>query len=610
MKKQIAWLMVSCFMVVALVLASCAPATPPEEEPAAPTEEKPTTPATEKPTTPVTEKPTTPATEKEMVRDALGNLVEKPQYGGVFRLGYATDPTYFDDTFGHPIYATTLMMTNEALMQGDWAKGPAGTGEASWLFFIIPPKNLQAGCLAEDWELRDDQTIVYHIRKGVHFHNKPPTNGREMTAEDVVFSLKRLWEVKTSIFLGNPYIESITAPDKWTVVVKAQPGKLGVIYRYATWYAHIVPHEVIEKYGNINQWENSCGTGPFILTDYVAGSSATFIKNPGYWGKDPLHPDNQIPYIDGLKFLIIPDVSTRMAALRTSKLDWLPSVSWEDAASVETTNPELNWKEYPSGGSTGICWLVNKPELPFYDKRVRRALHMAVDLQAIAKDFYGGHADTLNYPCIPIAEFKNYLPPLEQLPESVQELFSYQPEKAKSLLAEAGYPNGFKTSIVCWKDQVDLLSIVQANWANVGVTLDIQVKEYATYLSMGAYRSYDIFAAGLSCVVPDQYAFMRVGNVNNHSMVNDPTIEKAYADVTANYFDEDKRSQIMRESFPYFLDQAYLLQLPGPYVTTFWQPWVKNYHGEIYVGVWGAQYNFVNWLWLDEDLKQKVTGAE
>ena len=93
-------------------------------------------------------------------------------------------------------------------------------------------------------------------------------------------------------------------------------------------------------------------------------------------------------------------------------------------------------------------------------------------------------------------------------------------------------------------------------------------------------------------------------------MVNDPVLEEAYAKVTEYYFDEAKRSQVMRESFSHLLDQAYILQLPGPYITTFWQPWVKNYHGEIYVGVWGAQYNFVNWLWLDLDSKQKLTGAE
>jgi len=525
--------------------------------------------------------------------------VEKPKYGGEFKIGYPFAPRYFDDTFGHPIYATTMMHTNETLMQGDWARGPAGTGEASWLQYIIPPKELQAGCVAENWEITDDQTIVYHIRKGVLFHNKPPTNGREMTADDVVFSLKRLWEVKTSIFPQNPYVESITAPDKWTVVVKTSPGKLGVIYRYATWYGHIVPREVVEKYGNINDWENSCGTGPFILTHYESESAATFKKNPDYWQKDPLHPENRLPYLDTLKFLIIPDESTRLAGLRTGKVDWVTGVAWEQGASVTSTNPELKWLASASGTGTAICWRVDKPELPYHDLRVRRALTMAVDKRAIVKEFYGGQADLLAFPCVRIPEFANYLPPLEELPASVQELYGYYPEKAKKLLAEAGYAKGFRASIVCSNEQVDLLSIVKHYWSQVGVELDLQVKESAAYVSLGANKNYDAFMASLSTMVPDQYAYLRVGNVNNHSMVNDPRIEDAYAQVTANYFNEAARAKIMRENFPYALDQAYLLQLPGTQTYTFWQPWVSNYSGERYVGVWGAQYNFVNWIWVD-----------
>ena len=463
--------------------------------------------------------------------------------------------------------------------------------------------------MAESWELTDPNTITYQVRQGVHFHDKAPANGRELTADDVAFSLNRQWESRTSIFPGNPYIQSITAPDKSTVVIKSDPGKMGVIYRYASWYAHTYPREAIEKYGDMGDWRNACGSGAFLLTDYVAGSSATFERNPNFWDKDPIHPENQIPYLDGVKYLVIPDVSTRLAALRTGKIDFFPGVEWEEAASLMKTNPELEYKNYP-GGPPALMWRVDKPELPFNDIRVRQALQLAVNNEEIARDFYGGFADVLGWPAAKIPEFKDCYISLEELPESTRQLYEYHPDKAKQLLAEAGYPDGFKTTIVCYKDQVDILSIVKAYWADVGVDLKLDVREYGAYQSARHGKTYEeIFMGGISTAVPDQYPFARVGNINNESMVNDPRIEEAYATILVNYFNWDKVLQILKETNPYYIGQSYHLVLPAPYMFTFWQPWVKNYHGEIYVGTWSMMYNFVKWTWIDQDLKEKMTGT-
>ena len=181
MKRKIAWLVLSCLMVAALILASCAPAAPEEEKPAPPTTEKPTPPKEEeKPAPPKEEKPTP-------------SVTEGPKYGGVLTHSMADPPLHFDETFGTPATVPTLHITNEELFEGDWAKGPAGTGETTWLYHMMPPPYVITGALAESWEMPDDNTMVFHIRQGVHFHNKPPTNGRELVADDIVFSLKRLW---------------------------------------------------------------------------------------------------------------------------------------------------------------------------------------------------------------------------------------------------------------------------------------------------------------------------------------------------------------------------------------------------------------------------------
>jgi len=271
------------------------------------------------------------------VSHALGNRTYKYHgrpglsLGGTFNYGGNWDPLIFDETEGLIVYASTLFQTNEHLLQGDWLKGPAGSGEALWAQFPVPSLDILTGQLAESWELVDTQTMLFHIRKGVHFHDKPPTNGREMTAYDVVFSLKRLWESSQSyhsqVFPWDTHFESITAPDKWTVVFKSKPGLLGTMYECCSLYGQIVPREVVEKYGDMKDWKNSCGTGPFMLIDYIAGSAATLKKNPKYWQYDPLHSESRLPYVDSLKLVSVHETNTLISFAKLhSVLDFLRGV--------------------------------------------------------------------------------------------------------------------------------------------------------------------------------------------------------------------------------------------------------------------------------------------
>ncbi len=369
-----------------------------------------------------------------------------------------------------------------------------------------------------------------------------------------------------------------------------------------------VPPEMIQKYGNMNDWRNSCGTGPFILVDYVTDSSCTLVKNPSYWGKDPIHLENQLPYLDSTKILIIPDLSTRLAAMRTAKIDWIDNVVWEDADQLKKTSPQLKYLRYLAGSAAAIHMRVDKPELPFYDIRVRRALNMAVDKKAIAETYYGGNAELLVYPVGPIPEFMDMYTPVEKLPESTRELFEYHPDKAKQLLAEAGYPNGFKTEVVCYQTQVDLFSIVRDYWAKIGVELKLDLKDYAAWHSILATRSYKyMHSYGVNGFQPFVQTTTTPGNVYNASIVNDPRINEAKKAIDEAFFDEAKRRQVVREIAPYILAQAFEVQLPGVYIHTFWQPWVKGYNGEYNLGY--AHYNDIaKYLWVDQDLKEKMTG--
>ena len=176
MKKKIVWLVVSCLMVAALVLASCGPVEEEEEEVTPPPVEE------EEVVPPEEEEEEEPG--KEMVKikaeKADGTVVEKwieePIYGGAFSWISAVAPTEFDESFSLSTSSWTLHLTNEELWSGDWRRGPAGTGEVTHLYSLFPALELMAGELAESFEMPDPDTLVYRIRKGIHFHNKPPAN--------------------------------------------------------------------------------------------------------------------------------------------------------------------------------------------------------------------------------------------------------------------------------------------------------------------------------------------------------------------------------------------------------------------------------------------------
>ena len=112
------------------------------------------------------------------------------------------------------------------------------------------------------------------------------------------------------------------------------------------WIAYMYPPEVIKQYGDATDWKNLVGTGPFMLTDVVEGSSKTFIKNPDYWGTDEKYPENRLPYVDEIRGLIMPEVATYLAALRSGKLDYVGNglgniQTIDQAESIERTNPEI-----------------------------------------------------------------------------------------------------------------------------------------------------------------------------------------------------------------------------------------------------------------------------
>lgn len=613
---------VSGLLVLSLMMAACGPAKVEEKKPAPVTEEKKAAPVVE-------EKKQEVAPEK---KEAVKPDFEIPKYGGTLTLAESTDPLNFDGAQVTAGSGPALNLTNEGLWQGDWAKGPAGgygTKETDWgdsydLF------GLKTGYLVENtkWtidEAKGEATILYQVRQGVHWGLNPKSeasrlvNGREFTAEDLISELK--WDTtntKAYVYQTLPTLRKVefvkTGP--WEVTYKLSIADLYAALARLGDATVLHPREVREKYGDASNWRVSVGTGPFMLTEYVSGSAILTVRNPNYWMKDPVGPGKgkQLPYLDGVKVLIIPDASTRQAALRTGKIDRLTGITWEDAAQLRKTAPTL--REAPGTIMSGIAPIyINTSRKPFNDVRVRRAMMMATDLETIRKNVNGGLGQILTTPYPKVSGYEALYLGLDDpdTPASVKELYVYNPARAKQLLTEVGYPNGFKASVLITASDVDYYSIIKDMWAKVGIDLSLDVREnaVATNRRAAGTRDYDL-APGPHAPVPTWYMGQWFGGgglnaTHNYSQADDQYINKTIVAINDAIFKEGeaKAMAMMRELMKYVLDQAYAIPRPRYNQFNMWWPWVKNYSGEHTVGY----YDFIGWsrwVWYDEALKKSM----
>jgi peptide/nickel transport system substrate-binding protein len=507
-------------------------------------------------------------------------------------------------------YDTGFVM--EHLLMGDLQKGPRGSKKFAFENNAWIPPDIMTGELLERWEVKKTppMKITLYLRKGVMWQEKPFMKARELTAEDVVYSINRIKKSPKAIPLYMDFVGKMETPDKHTVIVNMTEWCADWHYRMGWGYYDAIQAPEQEKApGGPKKWQNLTGTGPYMLTDYKEGHSQTYSKNPNYWGSETIDGQKyKLPLNDKVVMMIIKDEATQIAALRTGKIDLAQGVNWKYVDGLKKSNPQLLWDRHLSTGNFTVALRMDKK--PFNDIRVRRAVNLAINKKEIIDNFWGGNAELHTYPFPPT--FKDVYVPLEKLPPAVKELYTYNPEKAKKLLAEAGYPNGFtfKAQISNGSQTgLDIAALVVAYLAKVGIKLELDPMDYPSYLSRMTRKSHSegyFFANDHGGPYSGIRKNFLTGQTWNPHMMSDPKVDKTWDEIVTNPKYTDKQaSEALKKLSLYIMEQVPCIILPTSYFYTAWWPWVKNYHGELRVGAHRSAPLMAR-IWIDQELKKKM----
>ena len=350
--------------------------------------------------------------------------------------------------------------------------------------------------LAEKWDSSEDGlTWTFYLRKGVKFHDGTPFN-----ADAVLFSLNRQHE-KTHPFhnVSGSYVywvatglaeivDKITAIDDFTIQITLKTAYAPFIYTIAITPFAIVSPTAVQKWGDA-YFNNPIGTGPFKFSRWDKKDKIVLVANDGYWGGRP--------NLDRVVFRSIPDNAVRLIELQQGGLHAMEFPNPDDLQQIEA-DETLQLLTQPGMNIGYLAMNFDKP--PLNNQKVRLAINHAIDKATIIKHLYQG----LGMPA------KNPIPPtLWSYDDTIQD-YDYDPELAKKLLAEAGFPNGFESTL--WAlpvprpyipDGRALAEVIQSDLRKIGIKTKIVTYDWGTYLEKTKYGEHDMAMLGWSADLGD-----------------------------------------------------------------------------------------------------------
>ncbi|MBI2906171.1 MAG: hypothetical protein HYX92_00800 [Chloroflexi bacterium] len=559
------FILATCFTILGFLLASCAPA-------AAPTPtSKPAPAPTKAPAAAPTAKPAAPAATPKPAAD-------QPRSGGILTIGISGDPPSLD------LHREQTAFTF-APAAGAY-NGLVKYDPHAWPELKVVPD------LATRWELSSDGRVyTFHLVKGAKFHN-----GDTVTAEDVKYSFDRIRDPKVGLAasprrtqLAN--VTNIDTPDDSTVrIILGRPQASFIPFIGGHYFAVMPKRVVLEKKGDMTK--TVTGTGPFKFKDYATGISWELVKNPDYFVKGR-------PYLDGLKGYIIKDAFTRFAALRTMSILWWAPFPYMTVSMTKVIEEQLSDKIAVKWEFLPAWWgaQFNVTRAPWSDVRVRQAVSMAFDRKRMLSVVLEGGGIVGMSP----------QPPGEWgLPEEeLMKLPGYAKpdiEGARKLLAEAGFPNGFKTdALTRATPQQEAMAVVFKDIvAALGIEVDVKAQESAVYTDQRFRKAFSVNAAsaGLGDTDPDAMLgdFYVTDAAFNFSSYTNPHYDELYAKQSQTLDTAERRKivwemqRILLKDVPIAI--AFWSRVPYAWwkqVRGYTAPSLSHYHAYAYQEIWLAR---------------------
>src|SRR5205809_141916 len=481
-----------------------------------------------------------------------------PKRGGTLTRASAWDPPVIDPRLTQSVGLYQFAgLTSNRLVRYAFTDEASGPGDMSL-----------KGDLAESWAASPDHRVwTFKLRQGVKWQNLPPLNGREFTAADVKYCFEQYAKEGVQAFTFQE-IEGMETPDKYTLRVHLKTPNTLFPQNVAEHVAIIFAREVLEEDGDLKK--RLIGTGPYILKEHTRKVRVVLQRNPDYWDKGR-------PSIDEYVILSTPDDATRVAAFRTGQSDIIWRASVSDVEAIRKTNPNVQVQAYSNTlAPFGVALAQDRP--PFNDVRVRRAISMAIDRQKQVDTVFEGHG-MLGWG-VPYIYYQDTPPTAAQLGPWWQ----YRPAEAKKLLAEAGHPNGFETTLFYYEYYPQMTSQVQLVQQDLKRTLNINLKitklDYTTYYGRYVDGKWDGMAWGFQsghAVGLDErtYQYMHSKSTKNFFRVNDPLIDELTTKLRQTP-DRGEQRTIARKIVDREYDQVLRMWMPYDNGFLVFQPHMRN----------------------------------
>lgn len=390
-----------------------------------------------------------------------------------------------------PQILTVGLTTDIAAIELPYAPERQATN-ASWTLYdalVFPEADgTYSPALAESWEVSEDGlTYTFTLRQDVTFHN-----GESFTADSVVYSWQTYSQPEVTYANEWSFVNNVEKVDDYTVNISTEEPNALLLARVAGW--GMIPPVAHAEMGLEAFAQSPIGTGPFMFEEWVKGDHLTVTANPNYWREG-------YPKVDQVIFKFMPESAVRVAAIQAGEIDIAPRLSAEEAETLASSD-DLTVVSYPVDRVFYVAFnnMTTGVGTPIEDVQVRKALAHAIDVQTIIDAIFAGAGTRAT----------GFLSQGNLGYQEVEPV-SYDVEMAKSMLAEAGYPDGFDIGMACpeaaYTNINEVCQAIQGYLAEVGVNVDLELQEANAYWEREANKELPpLFVDSWSNTISEAYS--------------------------------------------------------------------------------------------------------